>query len=123
MNIGKAMAVFLQIDSNKFSDEEKTEAIFLVMNMATHNSIKKDNMIAALKWLWHQQFEWTEVKKQTNFERIKAMSVEEMAHLLGRNADCENYCAFVDEIGACNGQGNVCTMGVKKWLESEVETE
>ena len=60
MNKGKAMAIFLQINSEEFTDEEKAEAIYLVMNMATHMSIKKDNMIEVIKWLWNQKYEWVE---------------------------------------------------------------
>ncbi len=36
MNAGKAMAIFMQIDSDKFTDEEKAEAIYVVMKMPTH---------------------------------------------------------------------------------------
>ncbi len=60
MSKGKAMAIFLQINSEEFTDEEKAEAIFIVMNIATHNSIKKDNMLAAIRWLWNQKYEWVE---------------------------------------------------------------
>ena len=114
MNKGTAMAIFLQIDSDKFTDEEKTEAIYFVMNMATHNSIKKDNMLAALKWLWHQQFEWTEIKKPTNYDRIKAMSKEEMAELLCGCSDCTSELCYGKDL--CRYGQNGCL----KWLESEV---
>lgn len=58
MNKGKAMAICLQINSEEFTDEEKAEAIYLVMNMPTHMSITKDNMIEVIKWLWNQNYEW-----------------------------------------------------------------
>ena len=74
MNIGKAMAIFLQIENEEYSDEEKTIAIYLVMNMTTHNSIKKEDMLKALKWLWHSAY---------------AFKVE-------KPAGCEN-CVFYDE--------------------------
>ena len=60
MSKGKAMDIFLQINSEKFTNEEKAEAIYHVMNMATHMSITKDNMIEVIKWLWNQQYEWIE---------------------------------------------------------------
>lgn len=42
MNIGKAQAVFEQIRSDKYSETEKLQAIWTVLEMATHNGIKKD---------------------------------------------------------------------------------
>ena len=58
----------------------------------------------------------------TNYEKIKAMSVDEMAELLERNANCEKFCVFTtDEV--CNAHGNVCLEGITRWLESEVEEE
>ena len=65
MNTGKAMAVFLQINSNNYSDEEKAEAIYHVMNMPTHMSIKKDDMLNALKWLWHCVYEFKTADEET----------------------------------------------------------
>ena len=57
MNIGKAVAIFENIDSSEFSDEEKAEAIWLVLNMPTHNSITKDNILKAFKWLFLQFYD------------------------------------------------------------------
>lgn len=57
MNIGKAVAIFENIDSPEFSDEEKAEAIWLVLNMPTHNSISKDNILKAFKWLFLQFYD------------------------------------------------------------------
>ena len=36
----------------------------IVMNMGTHNSVKKDYMLKAIKWLWHRHFEITEEIEQ-----------------------------------------------------------
>lgn len=58
MNFGKALAIVIQIDSDKFTDEEKAEAIYHVMNAPTHNSITKGNMVKVIKWLWHKNYEW-----------------------------------------------------------------
>lgn len=60
MNIGKAVAIFENIDSPEFSDEEKAEAIWLVLNMPTHNSISKDKILKAFKWLFLQFYEMEE---------------------------------------------------------------
>ena len=51
MKLGKAMALFLDIENEEYSDEEKATAIYHVMNMITHMSINKDAMIKAIKWL------------------------------------------------------------------------
>lgn len=53
MKIGKAAAIFINIDSEKYTEEEKLEAIFDVMNMPTHNSFSKGKILDALRWLWH----------------------------------------------------------------------
>ena len=53
----------------------------------------------------------------TNFEKIKAMSVEEMAKLLRTHLICD-YCIHYYE-KSCGGFG--CLNGIIKWLESEVE--
>lgn len=58
MTIGKACAIFMQIDSKDYTDEEKAIAIHEVMNMPTHMSITKDNMVAVIKHLWHQKYEF-----------------------------------------------------------------
>lgn len=57
MNIGKAVAIFENIDSQEFSDKEKAEAIWLVLNMPTHNSITKDYILKAFKWLFLQFYD------------------------------------------------------------------
>ena len=54
----------------------------------------------------------------TNYDRIKAMSVEEMAQLLCNCSDCGNGRCYGNDLctqgdGACNG--------LVKWLEQEVE--
>lgn len=57
MNIGTACAIFAQLDSPKYEIEEKIEAIELVANMPTHNSISKDKILNALRWIFkHYDF-------------------------------------------------------------------
>lgn len=41
MKIGTACAIFLQINSEKYTDEEKGTAILEVLKMPTHNGIFK----------------------------------------------------------------------------------
>lgn len=52
MNIGAAFAIFTQLDSNRFTIEEKLAAIDIVAHAATLNSIKKDYLQQALCWIF-----------------------------------------------------------------------
>ena len=47
----------------EFTDEEKAEAIYLVMNMATHNFITKADFLNVIKWLWNRFYEYVEVEE------------------------------------------------------------
>lgn len=60
MNTGKAIGVVKDITSDRFTDEEKAEAIYLVMNMATHNFITKADFLNVIKWFWHKFYEYVE---------------------------------------------------------------
>lgn len=51
----------------------------------------------------------------SNYERIKNMSVEEIAHLIAHNYRCRK-CAYHNK--CCNGE---CENGIKEWLNSEVD--
>lgn len=58
----------------------------------------------------------------TNYERIKAMSVEEMADFLGtRQLSCMKICKRVDTCNQYNFCYPSCCEGIKEWLESEVQ--
>ena len=65
MNIGRAIAIVTNIESDKFNDDEKTFAIYEVMNMPTHNSITKSVLIKVIKWMWHK-FREIEKEGQSN---------------------------------------------------------
>ena len=60
MNIGTACAIFQNLDSDKFTDEEKALAIYEVMNMPTHNGVSKYSMLEAIKWLWNKAYYFDE---------------------------------------------------------------
>ena len=51
MKIGKACAIFAQIDSEKYTVEEKGTAIYEVLKMPTHNGITKDQMLSVIRFL------------------------------------------------------------------------
>ncbi|MBR4683181.1 MAG: hypothetical protein IKP06_07815 [Elusimicrobiaceae bacterium] len=50
MNIGKAAAIFKNINNQEYTDAEKIEAINEVVAMDTHNGITKADVLAALNW-------------------------------------------------------------------------
>lgn len=52
--------------------------------------------------------------RMNNFEKIKTMSIEEMAEYMG----CE-ACIYNDK--DCYTNENLCNKGIKQWLEREVE--
>ena len=54
----------------------------------------------------------------TNYERIKSMSIEEMAEMLAWEVDCYECPAAIN---GCSSDFNKCAEQQKKWLESEVE--
>lgn len=57
MNIGMARAIFENLFDSKYSIEEKGTAIRTVIDMETHNSITKGQMLKAMNWMWEQIFE------------------------------------------------------------------
>ena len=58
MRIGEAWEIFNNIDSDKFTVEQKGLAIKMVLDMETHNSVTKAMFVKALRWLWNEHFEW-----------------------------------------------------------------
>ncbi len=60
-------------------------------------------------------------KLQTNYDRIRNMSVEEMAKLLAqRNFSCMRFCKNCESCNQNTFCYPFCIDGIKKWLESEV---
>lgn len=57
MNIKKAIEIFNNISSQSYTDEEKVISIYQVMNMPTHMSFTKANILNALIWLWNSAYE------------------------------------------------------------------
>lgn len=64
MNTGIARAIFEQLDNEHYSENEKAIAIYEVMNMETHNSVRKDDMLKAIKYLWHKLYVFKEGEKE-----------------------------------------------------------
>ena len=57
MNLGEAIAIFMEIDRDDKTIEEKGTAIYEVLNMATRNGITKKQMLAVIKWLLNLYFD------------------------------------------------------------------
>ena len=65
MNFTKAFAVFMQIDSKEFTEDEKNEAIQQVLDAATINSITKKQVLNVVSWLFNKQqkYRWHDLRK------------------------------------------------------------
>lgn len=58
MGIGKSYAIFkCQMNSDKYTEQEKLQAIKAVLEMPTHNGITKDEIITAFAWLFRLTIE------------------------------------------------------------------
>ena len=68
MNLAKAIAIFAQIDSDKYTDEEKGTAIMQVAQMPTHNGITKTAMLKVVWWLLNMCFDLPEGTEPPKFE-------------------------------------------------------
>lgn len=65
MNFTKAFAVFMQIDSKEFTEDEKYEAIQQVLDAATINSITKKQVLDVVSYLFDEQnkYRWHDLRK------------------------------------------------------------
>lgn len=57
MNIGEARAIFNNLYDCQRPIEDKGLAIRMVIDMETHNSVTKFQMLKALNWMWEHMFE------------------------------------------------------------------
>ncbi len=57
MSISMARTIFANLFDSKYSIEEKGTAIRTVIDMETHNSITKCQMLVCMNWMWEQIFE------------------------------------------------------------------
>ena len=59
----------------------------------------------------------------TNFEKIKQMSVDEISEFLfvHQFLKCNNCDYYKKQCGGEYFDDKSCTVGIKKWLESEVD--
>ena len=68
MNIGKAIAIFVNIDSDQYSSVEKGTAILQVAQMPTHNGITKTAMLKVIWWLLNMCFDLPDGTEPAKFE-------------------------------------------------------
>lgn len=61
MNIGRALVIWHNISTEDADIREKGEAIKIVHDMASHNSVTKNSMLNIIGWLWDQIFIEAEV--------------------------------------------------------------
>ena len=61
----------------------------------------------------------------TNYERIKAMSVDEMVAFINHETDgiCSCCNLYPGKKDRCYEIYGTCERGIKQWLESEVDTK
>lgn len=59
----------------------------------------------------------------TNYERIKAMTVDEMAEMFEEIFSYLKSCGHCPAFGICMDTENVCIESVEKWLEREVQED
>lgn len=57
MNLGRARAIFNDIENAPESMEKKGLAIRTIINMETHNSVTKAQMLKVIEWMWNQIYE------------------------------------------------------------------
>ena len=57
MSLGRARAIFDDINRPGLTDIERGEAIKVVMEMETHNSVTKAAMLGVIRCLWNMIFQ------------------------------------------------------------------
>ena len=58
----------------------------------------------------------------SNYDRIRNMSIEEMAELLARRKfSCMPFCKECNKCNQNTFKYPLCIKGIKKWLKSEAE--
>ena len=57
MSIEQARAIFENLEEPNCMIECKGLAIRTILDMATHNSVTKKQLLKAMDWMWNQMFE------------------------------------------------------------------
>lgn len=100
-------------DCTRFGTEEPNLAKFMYQNMCI--ALLDKISFSAVRAREKHLKEWRRI--MTNYDRIKAMSVEEMADYFNGIFDCSNC---PNDMFLCESKDSVCTKYIKQWLEQEV---
>ena len=66
---------------------------------------------------------WNIKNVWSNFDKLKEMSLEEMAKFLNDRESC-GFCIFSEEDGRCSGRGRGrCEVGQLEWLKQEARRD
>lgn len=66
MKIGEAVGLFLNIGSDRYTDNEKGTAIKMVLDMPTHMGITKDAMLRVIDYLLRLSFDVNDGNDETD---------------------------------------------------------
>lgn len=56
MKIGLAEGIFANINGEEYTDKEKAEAIYLVIQKNKFKELKKEHLVEVVKWLFARCF-------------------------------------------------------------------
>ena len=118
MPFSHALVIAANFDNENLTDEKRLKAIWMIKDAPTLNSVPKDKLQSALKWLFDYCFEDAD-EPQTNFEKIQNMTIEEMAEFLTLTVMEKSAGIASADCFLC--EETKCTKCLKHWLESPVE--
>lgn len=119
MKFVEALVIASNFDHDKFTDEQRLKAIWMIKDAPTLNSVSKDKLQNALNWLFDYCFSPV-TEPQTNFEKIQNMTIEEMACWLDNLIQSCRYCPVHKGCDKTNMEAT-CFIAWKEWLGSEAE--
>ena len=64
MTLTKAICIFKNIENAEYSNSEKLESLAIVLDMPTHNSITKDEILKAFRWYAYNDNESEETNNE-----------------------------------------------------------
>lgn len=98
MNFTKAFAVFMQIDSKEFTEDEKYEAIQQVLDAATINSITKKQVLNVVSWLFNKQqkYRWHDLR-----DKRKEVYMAKKFYSWAKEKYSNNYSEAFETIEEC----------------------
>lgn len=115
MNFTKAFAVFMQINSKEFTEDEKYEAIQQVLDAATINSITKKQVLNVVSWLFNKQqkYRWHDLRKNPNdlpdvehperawFEVVQKDNEEQLIRARMQYDDDYGFGFYIESVDGC----------------------